>query len=385
MKRIIIIALFITSLVFTGCTDKKEVDDLIIATAIALDLNEEGSLELSIQILNVHSVGNRPMDAAPVVVIAETGRTVQEVLRKISTIIPEKLFFSHFVLLVIGEELAREGILPYVTFFAINQDALHRFNIAVARGCKGKDILKIVSVAAHVPSMSAEGKLLEATKYYGIGKYYTNDEVLSDIRSEGISLSLGSIQIIGDVEKGSDLENRKKTDLEAYTKASTIAVFKKDKLIDWMDEEESLGYNYISGKIKNSYIVVTKGDGTFASVQVMKVNSKTKPILENGKIKFKISISFLAEITEDLSGETSHDNAYVRDILERTNYEIRLLCEKAIQKAQTIKADIFGFGRLLYRKKYKLWLEIKDRFEEEIFPELETEIVVQGKITRVKP
>lgn len=84
-------------------------------------------------------------------------------------------------------------------------------------------------------------------------------------------------------------------------------------------------------------------------------------------------------------GETSHDNAYVRDILERTNYEIRLLCEKAIQKAQTIKADIFGFGRLLYRKKYKLWLEIKDRFEEEIFPELETEIVVQGKITRVKP
>lgn len=151
-------------------------------------------------------------------------------------------------------------------FFAINQDALHRFNIAVARGCKGKDVLKIVSVAAHVPSMSAEGKLLEATKYYGIGKYYTNDEVLSDIRSRHQPLARKH-QIIGDPEKGSDLENRKKTDLEAYTKASTIAVFKKDKLIDWMDEEESLGYNYISGKIKNSYIVVTKGDGTFASVK----------------------------------------------------------------------------------------------------------------------
>lgn len=384
-KIVIIITIFFFLFLLEGCTKKKEVDDLIITTAIALDLNEKEEFELSIQILNSHSVGNQPHEASPVVVLSETGRTVQEALRKLATIITGKLFFSHFVILVIGEELAKKGILPYITFFAINQETLHRFTVAIARGCKGKDILKVVTVAEHIPSMSTEGKIAISSSFYGISKYYTNDEVLSDIKSEGVSLTLGSIVIIGDVEKGSDLDNRKKIELDAYTKASTIGIFKDDKLVTWMDEEESLGYNYMCGKIKNSYVVVTKGDGVLATVQVMRNKAKTKMFIEGDKIKFKVMINFEGEIVEDLSGQTSYDELYCDDLLQRAKYEIKVFCEKAIAKAQESKTDIFGFGHMIYRQKYKFWQEIKDKYEDEIFPNIEIEVIVEGEIMRVKP
>lgn len=384
-KGILISIILLFFLILSGCTQKKEVEDLMITTAIALDLTEEGSLEVSVQLLNSNSAGNRPQDVTPVVVVSETGRTIQEALRKVNTIITEKLFFSHFVILVIGEELARKGILPFVAFFAINQETLHRFDILIARGCKGKDVLKIVSVAANIPAMAVEGKLVATTKLYGISKIYTNDEVMSDLRSEGISLTLGSIEIIGDLEEGSDLDNRKTIDVRAYTKVSTLGVFKQDRIIAWLDEEESLGFTYLMGKIKNSYIIVTKGDGTFVSVQLKTCKVKTKLETEGEKIKVKVSINFQGEVVEDLSGETSYDVVYVEDIRQRTEYEIKRLCEKVFSKAQELKADIFGYGRMIYRHKFKLWEEIKDRYEDEIFPEIEAEFTIKGNIIRVKP
>ena len=66
-----------------------------------------------------------------------------------------------------------KGILPYVNFFAINQETLHRYNVIIARGCKANDVLKIVSLLEHIPSMSIDGKFNASTEFYGISKYYT--------------------------------------------------------------------------------------------------------------------------------------------------------------------------------------------------------------------
>lgn len=385
MKRKIIFIILFTFFFLCGCVEKQEVDDLTIATAIGIDINEEGEIEFTAQVLNSNAVGDRPMDVVPGLVVSETGRTTQEALRKLTTMITDKLFFSHFVVLIIGEELAKKGILPYVNFFAINQETLHRFNIIIARGCKANDVLKIVSLLEHIPSMSIDGKFNASTEFYGISKYYTNDEVINDIKSDGIHLALGSIQIIGDVEEGSDLENRKKTEAKTNTKVSTIGIFKEDKLVAWFDEDESLGYNYLLGKIKNSFVVVTKGDGILATVEINDSSSKWKLFVEEGKIKFKLTIKYIANIVEDMSGSTSNSPVYMHDILNRTNYEIRMKCEKALNKAKEYKTDIFGFGRYIYRWKYKLWEEIKTVYDDDIFPNLDVEIVVDGEMTRVKP
>ena len=53
----------------------------------------------------------------------------------------------------------------------------------------------------------------------------------------------------------------------------------------------------------------------------------------------------------------------------------------ALNKAQELNADVFGFGEALHRKYPKQWKELEKDWDE-IFPELEVEIVVETQVSR---
>ena len=65
MKRKIIFIILFTFFFLCGCVEEQEVDDLTIATAIGIDINEEGEIVFTAQVLNSNAVGNRPMDVVP--------------------------------------------------------------------------------------------------------------------------------------------------------------------------------------------------------------------------------------------------------------------------------------------------------------------------------
>jgi spore germination protein KC len=382
-RLLIILSLLILALSLQGC-GKKEVEDLTITTAIGLDLTEEGNLSLCAQVLNASVMSTSPPDISPVSFVEAEGRTIQEILRKLATIITGKIFFSHFNMMIFGEDLARKGIEPYLNFFAINQDALHRYNIIVARGCKARDLLRIATTDS-VPSVTMENKLKTAAEFYGLAKVTNTDQVMNDLRSEGFALTLSSLEIVGNPEEGDSIDNNKSIEPKAGFRVSSLAVFQNDRLYGYLPESASIGLTFMNGKIKTTVIVVTKADGILASVEIIKVKTKFKINLEGEIPKVKVIMDFQGSITEDLSGETRQDMAYIEDIAERASYEIRKLCEEALSIAQNWKLDIFGFGLEIYQKHYRYWQTIKDRYAEEIFPFLECEFVITGEICHVKP
>lgn len=385
MKKLILIitTLLIVFFGLTGC-DKKDIEDLSIATAIGLDLDDEGVLCLSAQILDPTSMGNNPREVSPITLIESKGRTVQEALRKMSNLTTGKLFFYHFEVIVFGEKIARKGISSYLNFFAINHEALHLYNIVIAKGCKAKDILNIVSVLDLIPAVAFSNKVSASREYYGLGKMVTVDELVDVIQSEGIEPALTSIEISGDLGEGGNLDNTKNIEPKTIAKVSNIGIFKNDKLVSFLSENGSLGYTYLTNKINDSTIVVTKDDGILVSIEVYESKTKKKFQFEDNKLKIKLTINFEGSISEDLSSQIKYDQEYIKDITDKTAYEIRALCEEAINQAKEFKVDIFGFGYDIYLKHYQYWQKIKDNYNEEIFPEIEFEFVVTGVIDLVK-
>jgi len=53
----------------------------------------------------------------------------------------------------------------------------------------------------------------------------------------------------------------------------------------------------------------------------------------------------------------------------------------SIRKAQELQADVFGFGREVYRTNPRVWKQVKDQWYE-IFAGLEPEIEVSVNIVR---
>jgi len=365
-----------------GC-GKGEIDDLATATAIGLDKTEEGKFRISIQVLNVNAVGKDAKDMSPVVVISEEATTIQEALRKMTTFLTHKLFFSHFQVLLIGEDLAKDGIEPYLNFFAINTESLHGYNIAVVQGDTAENLLKMQTLLNFIPSIAIDGKLKAALKNYGTSKETIMDDVLCDLRTKGLGLSLGSLMIIGDVEEGSKQDVTKSTEAKNIVKTSTIAVFKKDKLLGYLNERESIGFSYITNEIKTSVVVASLKSG-LVSIEVNQAKTKLSVKIENDVPKIKISVKLIGNITEDLSGQTKFTNEYVSEVSKKASYEVKKIIEESIDKAKEYNSDIFNFISLIHKKETDYWKTIYEDYDN-VFPNIEVEINVTTSITRIRP
>jgi spore germination protein KC len=80
----------------------------------------------------------------------------------------------------------------------------------------------------------------------------------------------------------------------------------------------------------------------------------------------------------DLSDETK-----LKELEEGFNKVVRSEIEAAFQKsARKFHSDIIAFGNALDDKNPKLWQQVKSRWEDEILPNAELTVEVEGKIRR---
>ncbi|MGM0714624.1 MAG: hypothetical protein ACQEU9_22745 [Bacillota bacterium] len=113
MKVIKVLLCLTLVILLGGCWNRKELNDLAICVGIGIDKVKTG-YSVSVQIVDPAEVAankGKP-GRAPVTLFTMSGATVFEALRKMTTISPRKIYMSHTRMLILGEELAREGIAP---------------------------------------------------------------------------------------------------------------------------------------------------------------------------------------------------------------------------------------------------------------------------------
>ena len=107
--------------------------------------------------------------------------------------------------------------------------------------------------------------------------------LISDLQTEGKDPVLTGIQIKGDPSKRDDKSNLNRTDPYASLQYSGVAIFKKDKLIGWLNENESKGYNYIIDNVKSTIGHITCPTGGNLAVEVVRTKTRMRGKVENGK------------------------------------------------------------------------------------------------------
>jgi spore germination protein KC len=368
----------------SGC-GKLDVNELTIVTAIGMDKSDTGGVKITAQILNAFVLARNPRPIAPVTVIDMEGDTVLETLRKFSTAYRSKLFLFHFQVLLIGEELAREGIEPLMNFFFTDNETRHKYNIVIAQGAKAGDILKVQALLSLIPIMAVESKLESAVRYYGITKETQIHKLVNDLYTEGVDITLGSLKFEGDLKKGETEDNVKDTKPPAYYYASDIGVFKHDKFLGYLTDKESIGYSYIMGEIQASVIPVTLDDGTKVTVEVANAKSKISLKMQNNQPRFTIDIAINGIIAEDMIGvESRHTEPFMREVETKSGAEVKKWSTDCIKKAQNIYGcDIFKLGSIIHAKQPQYWKQIKDNYGN-VFKNISIDVNVNMKTIRIR-
>lgn len=385
MKKIIKLYLTLACvfLLAIGC-NKNDINKLSIISAIGIDKSETG-FEVTFQIVNDYVLGQqRKIDIAPVSVRTIKGATVFETMAKTSNYITEKFFLYHFRILAFGEDIAREGIQPFLNAFLNYRQTQHNYNIIVIDGGKAKDALKIQSSLDLIPGIALDEKIRNSKELYSLGSTINLDQVLSDIAIKGSHFVLTSVKVEGDAEKGTEGESSKSIDPDAYFVVSNLAVFKEDKLLGYLTEKESLGYQYIMNNIKNSIVPVVLDDESVLTIAVQKSKAKVKAFIDNDKPRIKITCRVRCSVYEDMSGMTKFTSEYMNEVIKKTEYEITKMMSDSVKRTQTeFNSDIFHFSEAIHRRYPKFWKQIIDRYDE-IYPEMDVQIEVKMELDRVR-
>ncbi|KZE44609.1 spore gernimation protein GerC [Brevibacillus parabrevis] len=383
MKVIKVLLCLTLVMLLGGCWNRKELNDLAICVGIGIDKGKTG-YSVSVQVVDPAEVAankGKP-GRAPVTLYTMSGATVFEALRKMTTISPRKIYMSHTRMLILGEELAREGIAPVLDFVSRDHEFRTDFYIAVARGTTAHNILKVITPLEQIPANELFASLETSSKAWAPTAAITLDQLIADLTNKGKQAVLTGIKLTGSPEEGDQRENVEQIESNVLLQYTTLAAFRGDKLIGWLNEKDSKAYNYITGNVKSTAGSLPCKGGGRLTMEIMKANSKIKAFLKNGKPEIMVDIHLENDIGEVQCKIDLTKMETIEEIQKEAEKGMVATGMRAIAYAKQHEVDIFGFGDAIHRQYPKVWKQLEKNWNKE-FAKLPVHIKAEVKIRRL--
>lgn len=372
----------------SGCWNQRELTEMAIVSAIGIDIDENGLLVGTFQIVNPSGVAGTLQggggEGTSVVTYSETGRNMVELSRRVSTRVSRAVFYSHASLVVIGERLAREKDISKV-LEALDRDIEFRktAKVVIARDSTAADLLKVTTPLDKVPANKVTKTLESSQERWGEAFTVKVRELIESLTTEGKEPVIPGFQIQGKVEDGKKDANIQMIDPDTVLKTAGIAVFKGGRLVDWQYDKEARGMVWVLDKVEKSNISVDWEDEKDAiAYQVLRTNTKVAAEMKNGEPVILIKISVMGDVGE-INVPISFKDVSVRtEIEKKVEKEIKDLIQHSVKHIQTEKTDVFGFGEKVYRSYPEKWKKLEHGWNDKHFPALKVKVDVDASIVR---
>ncbi|MEW9669858.1 Ger(x)C family spore germination protein [Ammoniphilus sp. 3BR4] len=369
----------------TGCWNRRELNELAIVTAFAFDKLGDQYV-VTAQVVNPGEVASQKggTGGTPVSVYQEKAGTVFEAIRKMTTVAPRKLYGAHLRMLIIGEELAKEGIGETLDLFSREAEIRTDFYIVVSKGIQAKEILKVLTPMENIPANKMFSSLESSEKAWAPTISITLDELISNMVSEGKHPMLTGIYIKGEQGLGESKQNIEQIDSPAKLTYAGLAAFKKDKLMGWLNETESKGFSFIDDKVQSTIVAFPCPKGGKLGVEIIRSKTHVEGKVKQGKPEIDVKVRSEANVGDvECKDLDLTKTQTIYDLETRTEKEIQDQIEAVINKAQKkYKADIFGFGEAIHRADPPYWKKKKKNWDQ-TFSDLPVNVKVEVKIRRI--
>jgi len=382
-RKLLMILLLCILLIVTGCWNRRELNELAIAVGMGID-KQGKQYKVSMQVVVPSEIAaKKGQGTTPVVLYSAVGDSVFEAIRKMTTESPRKIYISHLRILILGEALASEGIAKSLEFLTRDSEARSDFYIAVSKESTAEDVLKVLTTLDSIPASMLFNALETSEKEWAPTTSVTLDELISVLTSESRNPILTGILVHGDPNEGGSSDSVKNVKTPVRLQYTTLAVFRKDKLIGWLNEKESKAYNYIMDKVHSTAAVIPCPSGGNVTLEVIRTKTNIK-----GKVVHKkpqIDINIRGEVNVDEVGchvDLMKPSA-ISQIERLAEQRVKDIIQELIHSVkQRYKVDIFGFGQVIRRANPKAWKELRRDWERH-FMDLEVTVNVHASIRQL--
>lgn len=360
----------------SGCWDSREVEDLAITTLIAWDRITENNVDqwqVSARILDLSGKKGGEQSgqksSATEILVKGTGLTVQDAFTDFTKRLPGMIFYQHNAALIIGERAAREDLGVITEDFTQFPGARPRTFLLVTQG----EAFKILQAKPDLATTLSKviKKLAEKTAQqngvsYGVTLVEFSKWLLKPDRDSVLSKI-----ILFDPEEGEET-------VPETIILEGLGVTHKNKLVGWLNQEETLGYLLIAHKTSNSLIpIAIPKDETIFSYYVSGFKSSIKSEIVEGKPTFTIKIKVEGAVHEN--NRLSIDPKDIPALEEAAGKRIQEIALSTTAKAKEYDSDFLGLNEKLHRYHPGAWQEIASDWRER-FQEADIEVEVEALI-----
>lgn len=380
----------------SGCWDRLELEDRAVVLGVAIDKLEPGQGEDADDVTHQHGTnpashqsrirvtvqialpgriplgpgegGGKSGSTNPLWIVGVSGHTIDDALMNLQQRVSSRLFFGHLRVIVISEDLAKDGLSNINDYFRRNPEVRRMAWMMVASD-KAETIIRAQPPLERVPTVyliSMLDNAVQMGKYPQefVGRFWSN---VSKKGEEGI---LPYVK----------MENDQMVELAG------IAMFRDERMVGATNPLEIAAYMSIRGLNPGGYRGVIPFKGAAITIYVTHRTSDVRFRIHDGQPEFFIRLRHEANVEEKTNENVHLRNEQILQELERVDSQWSLkLHESLIAHTQQLGADIFGFGEMVRAKSPAYWdrnIRTAERWQR-MYKEIKIHIDIKLEIRRV--
>lgn len=380
-SRRIVLILLLFSVLLTGCFGAREIDQLALVTAVGIDKgSKDGLIKVTTQIARPGDVrGQTGSPAAgtgePIWTASAEGESIFAAIRNLARYSSRRVFWAHNQVVIISEEVARDGITDVIDFFSRNHELRMRTWVVVTPG-KAWEVVATKTGLEIIPGVSID----KVFRYSDI----VSEAPRTDMRTLSAAfLSESTHPVLAKIQPrrrqiSADRNAEFGTNLQI--EMAGTAVFKRDKMIGWLNLEQSRGLLWFIHKVESRVIALDCGGGKPLSLEIKNNSFDITPAYQNGKVSFQINLHAEIDLVElGCSPDQSQEEIMQQlepHAVERLTHEVQSVVEAA---QKTYGVDILELGKVFQNRYPSEWQMIKGDWEK-VFPEAKVSVKVDVHI-----
>lgn len=358
---IILVLIFCLNAIFTtGCWNYREIDQLSIVAGLAIDKGIKEKFQMTVELIKISGGKDTKMESKT---ISAEGKTMFDAARNIIALSGKRLYWSHTKVIIISKEIASEGIIQVMDWYNRDAETREDVNILISKDESAKEIFSGQDIVEDIKSITLDEIIKNQV---ALSKSPLTDILKYDIESKNKEDSI----IIPTVK----LE---KIDEKMVPQVLGTAIIKNDKLIGFLDAEDTKALIFIRNEIKGGLLteeIQASHSTTSVSLEIFKNKTIVTPVVDGKDITINLNIDTTVAIDEIQGTENLIDDEGKKKLEQFAEKKLQERIETLIMKVQSeYDADIFRFAAKLREGKPKVWKNMRSDWEE-VFKNLKVNV-----------
>lgn len=364
--------LIVFLLILTGCWDMKDIEQRSIVLGVGIDSAPEAPEKYRMTV-ELPIIGGTGASAAggeggggesggngASVVTSTLGNNVGDLFTQFEKRFWRRMFTGHIKVLVLGEDLAKEGIHDFIDYFHRDPIIDRRFQLVIAQG-------------------DARSVFDTTNPREPIAAVYLN--LLLELQSQSARAITQNFQqsLIRLDQTGSTILPRVRGNEEELV-VGGAAVIKQHRFVGWLDEQETRAVQFLYDSVRGGRLTVNTPDGTF-TYTINTARTSLKPRLTGDQMTMEIAVETEGNIVEYVEHGKAREHITV--VEKALNQQLTSEITQTLNKLQKeFRADAIGFLERIKRHEHQYWLENHENWESGAFQDLAFDIQVEMNVRR---